>query len=347
MRARAAVAAAVVAAACGRGDGPAPRTVVLAPARAVVEQESGEIGLAADLAVDERGDVYVLDYMLHRVLVVPPDGGRPRAIGRRGSGPGELSGPMAIAAGADSVRVADRGNGRVQVFTRDGALARILPVPERFLGSGSAFTARGGLAFATFGVGDGALARIVEPNGRVGPSLGRAAARTGAVMDFRAVKRAIAGGRIPAELRNHARVVPSADGGAWLVLLSEPAVARYGPELREEWRRKRHAPEIEDIRARFFRANRTLGSASAFVPLSYVADAVESAGRLWLLMDTGEEGPAALLVVDSAGSPPVRVEVPGVVGARQIAVDLPRRRLYLALASAELVSAPLPAELVP
>lgn len=346
MRRCAPLAAALLAAACGRGDGPG-RPVVLASADTVVTQASGDIGLAADLAVDERGDVYLLDYMLHHVLVVPAGGGRPRVIGRRGSGPGELSGPMAVGAGGDSVRVADRGNGRVQVFTRDGAVARTLALPERSLGGGTAFSARGRLAFATFGVGDGALARLVEPDGRAGPGLGRAVGRPDAVVDFIDIKRQIARGRIPQALRNHARAVPGDDGGAWLVLLSGPAVVRYGADGRQAWRRELRAPEIDDIRDRFFRTNRELGSPAAFAPLSYVADAVEGGGRLWLLLDRGEDRPATLLVMDSAGSPPVRVEVPGVAGARHAAVDARRRRLYLALASAELVSIPLPASLAP
>jgi hypothetical protein len=346
VRALTALAAGVLAAGCGRGVA-APPPVVLAGADTLVSQQAGDIGMAVDLAVDERGDAYVLDYMLHQVLVVPADGGRARVIGQRGGGPGELAGPVAVSAAGDSVRVADRGNARVQVFTRDGVVARSVPVAERFMGMGSAFSATGRLAFATFGVQDDALARLVEPDGRSGPGLGRAAVRPSAVMDFAAIKRQIARGRIPPELRNHARAVPSGDGGVWLVLLSEPAVVRYGADLRERWRLALDAPEIEAIRARFFRTNRALRSPAAFFPLSYVADAVEGGGRLWLLVDTGEDGPAMLLVVDAAGSPPVRVEVPDVIGARQIAVDARHRRLYLALASAELVFVPLPADLAP
>ncbi|HWK89908.1 MAG TPA: hypothetical protein VNP72_07925, partial [Longimicrobium sp.] len=246
---------------------------------------------------------------------------------------------------AGNVYVADRGNGRVQVFTRQGTLARTLPVPERFMGSGSAFTAAGGLAFPTLGVRDDALARVVALNGGEGAALGRTVGRSGAAMDFAAMKREIAGGRVPAEMRNHARAVPSMDGGAWLVLLAEPAVERYGADLRRRWRVALRAPEIEAVRARFFRLNREMGSPSAFVPLSYVADAAEGGGRLWLLLDGGDEGPATLLSVDAAGGTPVRLEVRGVTGARQVAVDAPRGRLYLALASAELVSVALPADL--
>ncbi|HEU0013105.1 MAG TPA: hypothetical protein VFQ45_05450 [Longimicrobium sp.] len=348
MRARTAAAAALLLAACGRGaDAPAPRTVALSRADTLVAQESGDIGMAADLAVDERGDVYVLDYMLHRVLVVPAEGGPARTIGRRGAGPGELTGPVALAAAADSVRVADRGNGRVQVFTRGGAPVRTVPVAERFMGSGSAFTRDGRLAFPTLGVRDDALVRVAPIDGGDAAALGRTVGRSGAALDFTAMKREIARGRVPAQLRNHARAVPAADGGAWLVLLSEPAVERYGPDLRRRWRRELAAPEVEAVRARFFALNREMGSPSVFAPLSHVADAAEGGGRLWLLLDGGDEGPAVLLSVDDAGGPPVRVEVPGVTGARQVAVDAARGRLYLALASAELVAVPLPEELSP
>jgi DNA-binding beta-propeller fold protein YncE len=51
----------------------------------------------------------------------------PRAIGGPGSGPGRFHAPSGIAVDArGQVWVADTGNHRVQAFTRDGALVRVL-----------------------------------------------------------------------------------------------------------------------------------------------------------------------------------------------------------------------------
>lgn len=48
-------------------------------------------------------------------------------FGRRGSGPGEFTAPAGIAVDARGcVWVADTGNDRVQAFTREGALVRVL-----------------------------------------------------------------------------------------------------------------------------------------------------------------------------------------------------------------------------
>ncbi|HEU0014968.1 MAG TPA: hypothetical protein VFQ45_14870 [Longimicrobium sp.] len=339
----AAAAAALVLAGCGGSA--APRQVsVAAPAETLVGADGGEIGRAADLAVDARGIVYVLDDMLHRVLVVPGDGGAARPIGRRGGGPGEINGPMALAVDDGVVRVADMGNQRVHQFAPDGRLLRSDFVSERTLGARVALTPRGGMAWATLRRGETSLASLAPGTAAAPLALGTREGPVDRITDYRAVKGQIRRGEIPRELRDEVLPVPSDGGGAWLVLLAHPAVARYGPDGTERWRTRIDAPEVEAIRANFFARNRALRSPGAFYTLSYVADAVETRGWLWLLLDTGPDAAAVVMVLDPGGKVALRLDLPGAAGARQLAVDLPRRRLYLALASAELVSLPLPAE---
>jgi hypothetical protein len=339
--ARAAAVALLAAAGCAHPAAQG-RGITLVEADTVVSASSGLIAQAADLAVDERGRVYVLDAMYSRVLVVPP-GGAPYTLGRRGEGPGELAVPAALAVGTDSIRVADRGNGRVVVLTRAGRQARAFPIPPDAQGADVGLAAGGWAAFATYGIRDSSLARVTAPDGRPGAALGRAVGGGSGVWDFTAMKREIRRGRVPAELRNRALPVPDEEGGAWLVFPATAAVQRYDRAGRLLWERRVDAPEIVRARREFFRVNRRLeGFAAAFQPLAQVADATAAGGRLWLLLEGGDAGAAVLLVLPADGGAPLRVDVPRVAGARQVAVDAVAGRIYLALSSAEVVSVRLP-----
>jgi len=70
-----------------------------------------------------------------RVAKVDKDGNWLKSWGEPGSGPGQLNTPHSIAADAQgNIYVADRGNGRIQVFDGEGKLLRIItinvPVPS-------------------------------------------------------------------------------------------------------------------------------------------------------------------------------------------------------------------------
>lgn len=82
------------------------------------------------VAVDAAGTIYVSDTGRSRIVAFPRSGGRPRAWGVEGSGPGELRGAVGLALDAEErLFVADAGNGRVQVFATDGRLVGGFPVP--------------------------------------------------------------------------------------------------------------------------------------------------------------------------------------------------------------------------
>ncbi len=86
-----------------------------------------QLGRPTGLAVDAaRGRLFIVDAAAHCVHVVPLDGGEPTSFGTRGSAPGELNFPTAIAIDrAGRIFITDAMNFRVQIFGADLKLQRI------------------------------------------------------------------------------------------------------------------------------------------------------------------------------------------------------------------------------
>ena len=74
----------------------------------------------SSLALDEDGNVYVLDQGARNIRVFDSTGAPVRTIGREGAGPGEFATPYSLAWTGDTLAVLDPGNGRLELLTRDG-----------------------------------------------------------------------------------------------------------------------------------------------------------------------------------------------------------------------------------
>lgn len=74
----------------------------------------------SSLALDEDGNVYVLDQGARNIRVFDSTGTPVRTIGREGAGPGEFATPYSLAWTGDTLAVLDPGNGRLELVTRDG-----------------------------------------------------------------------------------------------------------------------------------------------------------------------------------------------------------------------------------
>ncbi|MBW3654485.1 MAG: hypothetical protein KY444_00135 [Gemmatimonadetes bacterium] len=242
------------AAGCSGDRPPRVRDVTLNGARPLVTSESELLGRPSDVAVDERSRVYVLDYQMDRIVVL--DGANPpRVVGRSGSGPGEIKGATSLAVSHDTLRIVDRGNGRIQMLTADGRYARSYGLAKQTMGSEASISRTGATAFATYGIQSQALARVFDGAGRMRSELGRVVAPSDGVWDLTALKQEIANGRVPRSLLNRARPVLGREG-AWLVHLAEPTVARYDAQGALLWSRTLDSPDLNRVRENFFAKNR-------------------------------------------------------------------------------------------
>jgi len=81
--------------------------------------------MPSDIAVDEEGNVYVLDSGNHRIQKFDPQGNFLASFGRRGQGPGEFQYPQSIDIDANGfMYVSDSGNQKLQILKPDGALKK-------------------------------------------------------------------------------------------------------------------------------------------------------------------------------------------------------------------------------
>ena len=88
----------------------------------------------AGLAIAPNGDIFVADgYGNARIVQLDKNGTFIRMFGgRKGSGPGELSLPHAVALDpAGRIVVADSANKRIVIFNKDGSVAATFPGPGR------------------------------------------------------------------------------------------------------------------------------------------------------------------------------------------------------------------------
>ncbi|UCE41200.1 MAG: NHL repeat-containing protein [Candidatus Aminicenantes bacterium] len=81
--------------------------------------------MPSDIAVDEEGNVYVLDSGNHRIQKFDPQGNFLASFGRRGQGPGEFQYPQSIDIDENGLMyVSDSGNQKLQILKPDGALEK-------------------------------------------------------------------------------------------------------------------------------------------------------------------------------------------------------------------------------
>lgn len=94
----------------------------------------GEFRQVTDMTWDNEGNTYISDgYINSRVAKVDKNGRWVMSFGEPGSGPGQFNTPHSIAAdAAGNIYVADRGNGRIQVFDGNGKFLRQIRIDVPF-----------------------------------------------------------------------------------------------------------------------------------------------------------------------------------------------------------------------
>jgi len=336
------LAAALAGLGCDSGNQHTTREFVVDESSVIVTTESGLLAMPFDVAVDDEGWIYVLDWQDARLLVFGRDGQYRATLGTEGAGPGELRRPTRFWIDGDTLRIVDAGNGRLQLWDRNGEFLNITNLPrEATRGVPISMWPNGRIVVATRGR-DSALAKVVESDGellrRIGTPFGPPVRYRGSQM--RAI---IASGEIPASFQNTVLPVAAKDGGVWLIPLGKPIVQRYDSMGTLRWTVGLDIPEKDIIEQSFFEANGSNDNPNVIISMRYVADAVAIGGALWLLLDLPRELATNVLVLSDDGQLRDRIRFDTVSDATSFAVDLTRQRILFVIGSEATVRiAPLP-----
>lgn len=129
------------------------------------KKENETFGRISDVAVDARGDIYILDFGLKRVHVFDSTGSFLLAFGSEGNGPGEFSFPSAIYIDEyDEIFVADKDE--VEVFDLDGNYSKSFPIETAGAVNELGKDSRGNIFLSFFEVFDQNIIHKYDCNGK-------------------------------------------------------------------------------------------------------------------------------------------------------------------------------------
>jgi sugar lactone lactonase YvrE len=233
-----------------------------------------------DMAVDEAGNIFILDSGNQRIQVFGPDSKYVRTIGRRGQGPGEFASLNSIAVDRKgNFHVLDDAQKRIQVFTPQGEVLKTIPVAKfrldriRLLGSGTLVT-RGYEIFGIQGVSkEKAQPKLVK---LLGPGL-EAIGEFGEPFDY--------GDEMTNRIGNSWYFDVDGEDHIYLCFVYQNRVERYSPEGRLLWRADRELNYSTKLIEKG-RQEVTANSTRFFAPkLNRVTDALaaDEKGRIWVV----------------------------------------------------------------
>ena len=261
--------------------------VVLEPVRALGDVDTADENLAfympANIAVDDAGNICVLDSGNHRIQKFGPDGKFLATMGRQGQGPGEFLYPSRLDIDTEGyLYVSDPHNNRVQVLTPDGKDHKTI----RFLegGAGDVFCGKDGelvmgpARFQMRFMADEAdkkaelpkLVKVIDVEGKVLREFG----------DRHDYKDELLNNSL-----NQVVLTVDAEGRVYLVFPHQNRIDKYAADGRLLWRADRELPFTMDILDKG-RIERKGGGVSIQAPrLNRCAEsvAVDGRGRIWVV----------------------------------------------------------------
>jgi len=329
--------------ACRNESATLPAMVQVDSATVLVPSASETLGQPVDVALDDAGNIYVLDRIRAQILVFAPSGVLLDTIGREGSGPREFRSPQTLVVTPDTIRVVDIGNGVLKSLARHSDFERRTSLPAGTGASRLAVSRDGGLLGSTMGARE-VLAVFQDPAGQEVGTLGHTELPMTIALNLVQLKRDIIAGKLPAIVQYATLPVFAPNGEMWLILTGQGIVQRYERDGSLLWAVPFAMPEKVAIWSACVAWNREFLNDQWSICLpAYAADAVAEGGMLWVLLNMPEGEPSVIVGFDSTGRIVQRIRFQQVKGARQFALDRARGRVVFAICSdASVVMATFP-----
>jgi sugar lactone lactonase YvrE len=247
------------------------------------ENESVAFYMPAGIALDGRGDLYILDTGNHRVQKFSSDGRFLASFGRQGQGPGEFAYPDSIDVDAAGwLWVSDPNNQRIQVLTAEGAERKTLGFVKERVGkirctkSGLVMAGGGGVFFADPGVEE-----KKQPLPKLFKRLdleGQTAGEYGEPFDFRHP--------LLNQMGNEVTFAVDENDDVYLAFLYQNRIEKYSPDGKLLWRADRKLDYSTDPPKDKGKREASGGGVMFQMPRmnqSTEGIAVDGRGRIWVV----------------------------------------------------------------
>jgi sugar lactone lactonase YvrE len=247
------------------------------------EDESVAFYMPAGLAVDSRGNLYILDTGNHRVQKFGPDGKYLATFGRQGQGPGDFAYPDSIDIdGEDMVWVSDPNNQRIQVLTTEGGVNKTVGFVKERVGkirrtkSGLVMAGGGGVFFAGPGLEEKEqelpkLFKKLDLNGK-------ASGEYGEPFDFKHP--------LVNQTGNQVTFAVDENDFVYLAYLYQNRIDKYSPEGKLLWRADRKLDYSTDAPKDKGKREAKGGGLTIQMPrMNQCAEgiAIDASGRIWVV----------------------------------------------------------------
>jgi len=247
------------------------------------EDENIAFHIPSDIAVDDQGNIYVLDAGNHRIQKFDPEGKYLATFGRRGQGPAEFYLPSSLVLNHQGyMYISDSQNRRVQILKPDGTehktitfhqtspgIVRLNSPGELVMGKGGIMIRIGGGPSDSEGLPK--LIKVLDLEGNVQREFGEA-------KKFRDEQISNAG--------NNFHFVLDQDDNVYIAFDFQNRIEKYSPEGQLLWSSDRDLSYSTDLSKLKADVKRSGGNINIQMPdMNRCSNgiAVDSAGRVWVV----------------------------------------------------------------
>ena len=245
------------------------------------EDENLAFHIPSDIAIDDQGNIHILDAGNHRIQKFGPDGKYITTIGNRGQGPGEFYFPLSLDLDPNGyLYVSDPQNQRVQILKPDGEDYKTISFHEtpagtiRLSRSGDLVMGKGGIVFA-FGPGGSQepekLMKLLDVEGNILGEFGEPITYKDSFVN---------------RMGNNFRFALDKEDNVYVSFEYQNRIEKYSPQGKLLWKADRKLNFNTDLSKAKAAVTRSGGNVSVRAPQmnrSSMGIAVDEKGRVWIV----------------------------------------------------------------
>lgn len=245
------------------------------------EDENLAFHIPSDIAIDDQGNIYILDAGNHRIQKFGPDGKYITTIGNRGQGPGEFYFPLSLDLDPNGyLYVSDPQNQRVQILKPDGEEYKTISFHEtpagtiRLSKSSDLVMGKGGIVFA-FGPGGSQepekLMKLIDLEGNILREFGEPITYKDSFVN---------------RMGNNFRFALDKEDNVYVSFEYQNRIEKYSPQGKLLWKADRKLNYSTDLSKAKAEVKRSGGNVRLRAPQmnrSSMGIAVDEKGRVWIV----------------------------------------------------------------